>query len=151
MPKHIALLLAVILTIASAVGCAKEEPTATPAPEEPPALTITGSVASILEWSIADLRAMPQTNTAYVNKDGETVTYSGVALSSLLGESGRSSEATTITFLAADGYSSEGDLAEVSALQDGVVAIQSDGSLRVVLPGMSSKLQVKDLVEIKLQ
>jgi len=150
MLKRLGLSLAILLVVASAVGCAQVEPTPTPAPVETAALTITGSVESAAEWSVAALRAMPQTSTDYVGKDGDTVTYSGVALSALLDEAGCATKATTIAFVASDGYSAEGDLAEVRAVEGGIVAIADDGSLRVVLPDMSGKLQVKDLVEIQL-
>jgi len=151
MHKRIALILTMVFVIASAVGCAQEEPTPTSAPVETAALTITGLVESVPEWSVADLRAMPQTSTDYVNKDGETVTYTGVALSILLENAGCGSEATTIAFLASDGYSAEGDLAEVSGVDGGIVAIEDNGSLRMVLPDISGKLQVKDVVEIKIK
>lgn len=151
MLKRIAPILAVILLIASAVGCAQVEPTPSPTPVETAALTITGSVAAVHEWTVAELRTMPQTSTDYVNKEGETETYTGVALSALFDEAGCGAEATTIAFVAGDGYSAEGDLAEVRGVENGIVAIADDGSLRVVLPEMSSKLQVKDLVEIKLK
>ena len=150
MAKRITLLLALLLILGGAIGCAKEEVVPTAAPE-PTALSISGEVDSPSGWSVSQLQDMPATSADFVNKDGETDTYTGVAISMLLDEAKAKSGASTLSFVADDGYASDADLAEVLGVENGIVAIEEDGGLRVVLPGLSNKVQVKGLVEIQVE
>jgi DMSO/TMAO reductase YedYZ molybdopterin-dependent catalytic subunit len=83
----------------------------------------------------------------YTDKDGETTTYVGVLLSDVLNNVNSSGE--TVIFTAADGYEAEMPMADAMACSDCIVAFD-EGSLRMVMPEQSGKLQVKDVVEISI-
>lgn len=128
------------------------EPTAVPVEAEPSvALKITGLVTNEMGWTEAEVRAMETMTVDYTNKDGVTSSYTGVSLSALLALAGPKAEAAAIVFIADDGYSAEGTLAEILACADCIVAFNDDGGFRMILPDLSSKLQVKGVIEIQLK
>ena len=86
----------------------------------------------------------------YTNKDGETTSYTGVSLSALLEDAGLASGGETLVFTASDGYQAEMALADALACANCIVAFDED-ILRMVMPDMSSKLQVKDVIEISVE
>ena len=100
-------------------------------------------------YTRAELEAFGTTSADYTNKDGETTTYEGVLLSALLADAGVADAGGEVTFVAADAYEATLPAKEALACADCIVAFDSE-SLLTVMPEMSSKLQVKDLVEIKL-
>ena len=109
-----------------------------------PILTVNGKA-----YTRAELEAFGTTSADYTNKDGETTTYEGVLLSALLADAGVADAGGEVTFVAADAYEATLPAKEALACADCIVAFDSE-SLLTVMPEMSSKLQVKDLVEIKL-
>jgi hypothetical protein len=109
-----------------------------------PVLTVNGKA-----YTRAEMEALGTTNADYTNKDGETTTYEGVLLSAILADAGAADAGGEVTFVAADGYEAGLSADEALACADCIVAFDGE-SLRSVMPEMSSKLQVKDLVEIKL-
>jgi DMSO/TMAO reductase YedYZ molybdopterin-dependent catalytic subunit len=135
--------LIVLVTLFSACSSTLVE-----APVDEAALELTGAAAEA--WSMAELEGMETMEVDYTNKDGETTTYTGVPLGMLLESAGVDTTTGTVTFVAADGYSAEIDLAELMACEDCIVAFDGE-SLRTVLPDQSGKLQVKDLIEIQVQ
>jgi len=100
-------------------------------------------------YTRAELEAFGTTSADYTNKDGETTTYEGVLLSALLADAGAADAGGEVVFVATDGYEATLPAKEALACADCIVAFDSE-SLLTVMPEMSSKLQVKDLVEIKL-
>ncbi len=112
------------------------------------ALTLSGSAAEV-SYTEEDLRAMPQSQTDYTDKDGETTIYEGIAFADLLSESGMS-DYTSLIMIAADDYSAEVTADELSSCSGCIVAFQKEGGLRAVMPDFSGKLQVKDLVAITI-
>lgn len=112
------------------------------------ALTLSG--AANMTWSVADLEGMVQTEAEYTNKDGETSTFGGVAFSELFSAAGVGDYAS-VTLIASDDYAAEVSADELSACATCLVSVQDDGTLRAVMPDMSSKVQVKGLVEISVQ
>ncbi|MEA3327186.1 MAG: hypothetical protein U9R53_07735 [Chloroflexota bacterium] len=116
-------------------------------------LTACGQAEEVLltvggqEYSQSELEALGTTSADYTNKDGETTTYDGVSLAALLEDANLDDAGSTVTFTAADGYKAELDASEALACTNCIVAFD-DESLRMVMPDMSSKLQVKDLVSI---
>jgi len=107
---------------------------------------INGTTVS--ELSKSDIEAFEEITVDYTNKDGETTTYNGYALTDILiGVT----DASMITFTAVDGYSAEMNGADLLACDDCILAFQDDGTLRLVMPNQSSKLSVKDLVEITVK
>lgn len=108
--------------------------------QEAAVLTVGGQ-----EYSQSALEALGTMSVDYTDKDGETTTYEGVLLSDVLNDAGVNGE--TVVFTAADGYEAEMALDEALACVDCIVAFD-EGSLRMVMPEQSSKLQVKDVIEI---
>jgi len=115
------------------------------------ALKITGSVSTEMSWTEAELQAMGAVEAEYTGKDGVAQTYSGPALGALLDEAGVSDGATALVMVAADDYAAEVALADLEGCDSCIVALQDGGGLRSVLPGMSGKAQVRDLVEIQVK
>ena len=100
------------------------------------------------EYTKSELEALGTISVDYTDKDGETTTYEGVLLSSLLEDAGVTGD--NITFTAADDYTAEATMEEVMGCSNCIVAFDGD-SLRTVMPDFSGKLQVKDLVVISVQ
>ena len=115
------------------------------APSDTPVLTVGDQ-----EYTQSELEGLGTKSVDYTNKDGEVTTYNGVALSALLEDAGVADSGANITFRAADNYEAEASVDEVMDCADCIVAFD-DGSLRVVMPDFSGKLQVKDLVSITVQ
>ena len=100
-------------------------------------------------YTQADLEALGTTSVDYTDKDGVTTTYEGVVLSVLLTDAGADS-GTDVTLIAADGYEASLTVEEALACANCIVAFDGEG-LRTVMPDMSGKLNVKDLIEISVQ
>jgi DMSO/TMAO reductase YedYZ molybdopterin-dependent catalytic subunit len=124
--------------------------TAAGVPEDA-AFRITGLVDAEVGWTEDKLRSFDTIDAESTNKDGETETYTGVALNDLLGKAGPTGEATTLVFVADDGYTGEAALAEVQACSDCIVSFRNQGGFSMVLPGFSGKAQVKGVVEMQVK
>jgi len=138
------LLLAGILLAACGAPAAVES---APAEETVAVLKLTGP-ATELSLTADDIAAKDQIEVEYTGKDGVATMYTGALVTELLPEI---SDASTLSFIAADGYSAEISGAELLPCTNCIVAFQEEGGLRLVMPDFSSKLQVKDLVEIYIQ
>jgi len=162
------LFVLLILAALMLVGCATteetptpeaetvvEEPTAeAPVVEEPaaePALKVTGMVTNEMAWTEDEVKAMETMTVQSTNKDGVVSDYTGVDLNALLGIAGVAADATTVVFVADDGYTAEVTLAELQACTDCIVSFRNQGGFSTVLPGFSGKLQVKGVVEIQVK
>jgi hypothetical protein len=143
------LFLVVLAMAACAAPAAEAVEESAPAAEAADEAVLALSGAAEMSWTADDLGAMTQTEADYTNKDGETTTYSGVAFSELFAAAGVEDYAS-VTMVASDGYEAEVTADELSACANCLVAVD-DGSFRSVMPDLSSKLQVKGLVEIKVQ
>ncbi|MFZ5918076.1 MAG: substrate-binding domain-containing protein [Chloroflexota bacterium] len=115
------------------------------------ALKITGSVNAEIGWLEEDVRAMDTMEAQSTNKSGETSTYTGVLINTLLEMAGPKADATTVVFVADDGYSAEAPLADVLACADCIVSFRNQGGFSIVMPGFASSLQVKGVVEIQVK
>ncbi len=101
-------------------------------------------------YTLTQLKEMDQMNTDYTDKEGNVTTYTGVSLKDLLAATGYTG--TTVTLTAADEYSAELSLDEVNACAGCIVAIDAEsGALRTVMPDLSGKVNVKDLVSITIK
>ena len=100
-------------------------------------------------YSQGDLEALGTTSVDYTDKEGAVTTYEGVLLSVLLADAGADSGAE-VTFTAADGYEAGATVEEIMACANCIVGFD-EGSLRTVMPDMSGKLNVKDLISISVQ
>ena len=155
------LLMGLILSLAlSACGSfapteapATEVPAVTEAPAAPAAevaLKVTGSVASEQAWTEAEVKAMKSISVESTNKKGEKTTYTGVLFSDLLALAQPNADATTVVFVADDGFTAEIGLADLTACADCIVSFRDQGGFSTVLPGQEGKLQVKGVVEIQV-
>ena len=115
------------------------------------ALKVTGSVAKEQAWTEAQVKGMDTMEAVSTNKDGETSTYTGVLITDLLTAAQPNADATTVVFVADDGYTAEVTLEELNACADCIVSFRNQGGFSTVLPGFSSKLQVKGVIEIQVK
>lgn len=116
-----------------------------PAASADPVLTV-GDKA----YTQADLEAMDTLSVDNTDKDGVTTTYEGVLLADLLSDAGVADAGSEVVLTAADGYEASLTVEEALACTNCIVAFD-DGSLRTVMPDMSGKLGVKDLIQISVQ
>lgn len=134
---------------------ATQAPFATEAPvlKEAPAaiaLKITGDVASEQALTEDQVKAMKTLDVEATNKNGEKATYTGVLISDLLALAQPKAEANNLVFVADDGYTAEIPLKDVTSCANCIVSFRDKGGFSTVLPDQPGKLQVKGLVEMKL-
>jgi hypothetical protein len=115
------------------------------------ALKITGNVSQEIGWLEEDVRAMETMDAESTNKSGETETYTGVSLNTLLEMAGPASDATTAIFVADDGYTAEMALADLQACVDCIASFRNQGGFSIVAPGFPGNVQVKGVVEIQVK
>lgn len=136
--NHVLLTLFVLIILLTACS-------PTPVTVEEAVLTV-----GVKFYTQSDLEAFGTISIDYTNKDGETTTYSGVSLTALLEDAGLTAAGDTLVFTAADGYQADMALDDALACANCIVAFDN-GGLRMVMPELSSKLQVKDIIEINSQ
>ena len=115
------------------------------------AFKITGNVETEVGWSEEKLRSMDTIDAESTNKQGETETNTGVRISDLLSKADPKGDATTVVFVADDGYSAEAPLADIEACADCIVSFRNQGGFGIVAPGFPSNIQVKGVVEIQVK
>jgi hypothetical protein len=150
--KKFYIVLGLVLVAALVVSCAPAAESAPVAEAVEVAADSALKMSGLVEkgWSLDDLNALPVTEAEYTNKDGETKTYSGVSFSDILKAAAVENYAA-VTLIAADDYSAEVDQKTLDACTTCIIAIEDDGGLRSVMPGMQSALQVKDLVALEVK
>jgi hypothetical protein len=153
MNKTSLLAIAIMLLLLAGMTACTEAVTEEAPPPEPAtvALTLTGKVDVETSWTLAELQSMDAITVETTNKAGETVQSTGVKLLSLLEEAGLQDDSTNLTFVGSDGYEAQAEVSEIQACADCIVAFNDDGTLSMVLPGFSSKVQVKGVVEIRAE
>jgi len=156
-------LMGLILSLGLA-ACGSPAPTAVPATEaqaatEAPAATeaaaaaalkVTGAVANEVAWAEDEVKAMKTLEVESTNSKGEKDTYTGVSIADLLALAQPNADATTVVFVADDGFTSEISLEELNACADCIVSFRTQGGFSTVLPGYPGKMQVKGVVEIQV-
>jgi tungstate transport system substrate-binding protein len=115
------------------------------------ALKITGSVKTPQAWSEEQIKAMKTMQAESTNKQGQKSTYTGVLVADLLKLAEPLPEATTIVFVAEDGFTAEVTLAEALACPNCIISFRDQGGFSTVFPGFPGKLQVKGVVEIQVK
>jgi DMSO/TMAO reductase YedYZ molybdopterin-dependent catalytic subunit len=115
------------------------------------ALKITGDVETEVGWTEEKIRSMDAIEAQSTNKEGETSTYTGVRISDLLSKAGPNDGATTVVFVADDGYSAEAPLADIQACADCIVSFRNQGGFSIVAPSFPGNVQVKGVVEIQVK
>jgi DMSO/TMAO reductase YedYZ molybdopterin-dependent catalytic subunit len=118
---------------------------------EDAALKITGAVENEIGWTEEKIRSMDTIEAESTNKQGETSTYTGVLIDDLLGKAKPNADATTLVFVADDGYSAEAALSEIQACADCIVSFRNQGGFSIVAPGFEGSVQVKGVVEIQVK
>ncbi|MBG0783821.1 MAG: hypothetical protein H0S79_01835 [Anaerolineaceae bacterium] len=139
--KKNTVLLVTLLLVMTLVSACSAAPAATEEVVDTAVLTV-GEKA----YTKADLEALGTMSADYTDKDGVTTTYEGVSLSALLDDAGLSGS-TEITMTASDGYEASLTVEEAVACANCIVAFDGD-MLRTVMPDMSGKLNVKDVIAI---
>ena len=115
------------------------------------ALKVTGLVENEVGWTEEEVRAMPTVDAESTNKQGETETYTGVPLKALLALAVPQDGATTVVFVADDGYTAEVSLEELMACEDCIASFRTQGGFSTVMPGFPGSVNVKGVVEIQLK
>jgi len=115
------------------------------------AFKITGAVETEVGWTEEKIRSMDTIDAESTNKAGETQTYTGVRISDLLSKADPKAEATTLVFVADDGYSAEVALAEIQACADCILSFRNQGGFSIVAPDFPGNAQVKGVVEIQVK
>ena len=115
------------------------------------AFKITGDVETEVGWTEEKIRSMDTIEAESTNKEGETSTYTGVRISDLLSKADPKDGATTVVFVADDGYSAEAPLADIEACGDCIVSFRNQGGFSIVAPGFPGNVQVKGVVEIQVK
>ena len=133
----------IVLTLFASLLLAACSITAAPAA----ILKISGGKAEV-NLSANDIKGKSQFEVEYTAKDGTVTKHTGTALKQLLTEI---TDANTLTFVGKDGYTADMSGADFLKCDTCIVAFQDDGGLKTVMPGSSGKLQVKDLIEIKIK
>ncbi len=131
------------------------EAVGSPAEESEPAgevaFRITGMVKNEQAWTEDEIRSMETMDADYTNNSGEMETYNGVSLYALLELAEIKTKATTLVFVADDGYSAELPVADAQTCTDCIVAFRKNGGFSMVMPGFPSNLRVKGVIEIQIQ
>lgn len=115
------------------------------------ALKITGLVEAEQAWAEADVKAMTSMEVEAANKDGVMSKYTGVSLKALLELAKPKAEATTVVFVADDGFTAELPLADALACEKCIVSFRDKGGFSTVMPDMANKLNVKGVIEIQVK
>lgn len=115
------------------------------------ALRITGDVANEQSWTEDEVKGMTSIDVESTNSKDETETYSGVLFADLLEIAQPNDSATTVVFVADDGYTAEIALNELMACSDCIASFRSKGGFSSVMPGYPASLQVKGVIEIQVK
>ena len=115
------------------------------------AFKITGDVETEVGWTEEKIRSMDTIEAQSTNKAGETSTYTGVRISDLLSKAGPNDSATTVVFVADDGYTAEAPLADIQACADCIVSFRNQGGFSIVAPDFPGNVQVKGVIEIQVK
>ena len=131
---------------------AATEPVAVTVTEADATLTITGTVNQTSYLNEAALRAMEVVKITAPNAKGVSSEFEGVRLSTLLDLAGIKDSATTIRFTAVDDYYSEVSVANLRACADCLLGFTNTAEkFKLVMPGMTSDVWVKDLIKITVR
>ncbi len=132
-----------------AAPAVEESAAEAPAVDPGASLVISGAVNSELTLTTADpagLEVVKLTAEHPKNGAGE---YEGVRLNAALEKAGLADGASAIVITASDDFSAEVVLADVQACANCLIGI-AEGKFNMVMPGLSSKTWVKDVVKIEV-
>ena len=112
-----------------------------------PVLSVSGSTDKT--YTKKELKDFSQVGSAYMNKDGEVTEYTGVPMKSILEDCGVETYSSVI-MVASDGYSAEITYEELNVCNKCIITLLENDGLLAVMPDFSSKLQVRDLIELQI-
>ena len=137
--KRSKIILAILIAAAmvSACGASSE-----------PILSITGSTAKT--YTKKELMDFSQVESAFMNKDGEVTNFIGVPMVSII-ENCEVETYSGVTMVASDGYSAEITYEELTTYNKCIFTFLVNDGLLAVMPDFSSKLQVRDLIELQIR
>lgn len=115
------------------------------------ALTISGMVNNEMSWTEDEVHAMDTIDAVSTNNSGEESTYTGVSINTLLDEAGVQDGASAVVFVTDDGTEAEVSLDEIRSCADCILSFRNRGGFSSVLPGFPGNMQVKGVIEIKVQ
>lgn len=115
-----------------------------------PALSITGLTDKKEYLTLADLKALPQVNATFPDKNNKTVNVTGVALNSVLDSASIQSGATAAVFTGGDGYNKTVNLTDIRADKTALVAIDNNGTLKNYFTDLPFNTRVSNLTSIKI-
>ena len=114
-------------------------------------LIVFGEVKTPMGWAEDEVRAMDTTDAVGTNSSGDSETYTGVLIATLLNMAEPKTQATTLVLVADDGYSVEVPLADVLACQDCILSFRTNGGFSSVLPGFAKNTNVKGVVQLQVK
>jgi hypothetical protein len=119
-------------------------------PADQATFTLKGLVDQELALNEAALRSMEVLNITAEHPKKGPQDYEGISLNALLDLAGVQEGAQTLLVTAADGFTTEINLADVRACENCLLAFtETPESFNLVLPGMESNFWAKDVVSIE--
>ena len=115
------------------------------------ALKITGNVNDEVAWSEEAIHSMEPIQVDSTNNEGESETYTGVQIMTLLSLAATRPDASTVIFIAGNGETAEVALSEVQDCEDCIFTFRKNGGFSVLVPAMSNKLMVKGVAEVQVE
>jgi len=135
-------------TVATEAPTTKAPTTEIPIYSTIPSLTITGALDQDLSLSESDLRAMEVVTISAEHPKNGLGDYEGVRLNALLDQAGLVDGALKVILTAGDDFTTEIPIAEIKECTDCLVGFGDPGVFIMVMPGMSGKAWIKDVVQI---
>ena len=132
-------------------GTASSEEPAAETDDGPIALTITGMVKNEQAWTEAEIQAMETMEAEALNNSGETDTYTGVSVNSLLALADVKNQATAVTFITGDGETLEMPLADLQTCENCILSFRTQGGFSTTFPGFDDLPRLRDVVEIQVK
>ncbi|PKO11892.1 MAG: hypothetical protein CVU39_26865 [Chloroflexi bacterium HGW-Chloroflexi-10] len=115
-------------------------------------VVFSGLISAETGMDEAGLRSMEVVKITAEHPKKGSEEYEGVRLNSILDLLGIKEGAVSLVFTAADGFSAEVSLADVRACTDCLLAFtNTEGKMKMVMPGMDSNAWVKDISKIEVK
>ena len=145
-------LLVLALPLVFIAGCRASAADTPPAKEGAViALKISGYVNNEVGWSEEEIHSMESIQVESTNNEGETESYTGVQIWTLLSMASVKPDASMVVFIGGDGETAEIPLSEVQDCADCIFTFRKNGGFSVLVPGVSNKLLVKGVAEVQVE
>lgn len=147
----LALLLVFVAGCSATATITPEQQSAVSGDEAVAALKITGKVNEEVGWSEEEIHSMESIQVESTNNEGETESYTGVQIKTLLSMASVKPDASMVVFIGGDGETAEIPLSEVQDCEDCIFTFRKNGGFSVLVPGVSNKLLVKGVAEVQVE